>query len=116
VRSDVVDGYVSIDRARKDYGVVLRVDPEDPDLVEVEDVGTAAERRRLRVGRFRALQTRPREIAERYVDGQLTAYDLVRQFGVIVDWGSGHLLEKTTDKFREILQERCVRYWPRIEK
>lgn len=116
VRADVVDGYVSIDRARKDYGVVLRVDPDNPDVIEVDDVGTTAERRRLRVGRFRGLQTRPREIADMYVDGQLTAYDLVRQFGVIVDWGSGQLLERTTDKFREILQERCVRYWPRIDK
>jgi N-methylhydantoinase B len=37
--------------------------------------------------------------------------DLIRQYGVIVDWGSGELLQKTTRQFREMLKCRTVPYW-----
>lgn len=111
VREDIVHGYVSVDRARKDYGVVVRVDPRDPDDVLVEPAATHAERVRLRAARVDRLHALPREIAKLYVDGELTTYDLVRQFGVIVDWGSGALLERTTEQFREILHDRCVGHW-----
>jgi N-methylhydantoinase B len=36
---------------------------------------------------------------------------LIRQYGVIVDWGSGQLLEKTTRQFRDMLKRRTVPYW-----
>ena len=112
VRADVVDGYVSADRARKDYGVVVCTDPDDPDSVLVDDVGTAAERRRIRSHRADTLHAAPAAIAEMYVNGELDEFDLVRQFGVILDWGSGRLLDRTTEQFRDILQRRCVRFWP----
>ncbi|WP_103383422.1 hydantoinase B/oxoprolinase family protein [Pseudonocardia dioxanivorans] len=111
VCADVMDGYVSVDRARKDYGVVVVRDPDDPESLRVDDVGTAAERRRLRINRVEALQTEPAAIAEMYVNGELDEFDLVRQFGVILDWGSGQLLERTTEQFRSILQGRCVQFW-----
>ncbi|WP_205718266.1 hydantoinase B/oxoprolinase family protein [Actinomadura sp. WMMA1423] len=112
VREDVIDGYVSIDRARKDYGVVVVRDADDPDLYRVDEVATAAERRRLRATRVDLLETDPVRVAQRYRDGELTAYDLVRQYGVIVDWGSGELLAETTEKYRAILRERCCSHWP----
>ncbi|MGD9990546.1 hydantoinase B/oxoprolinase family protein [Pseudonocardia sp.] len=111
VRADVIDGYVSVDRARQDYGVVVRCESEDPDSVHIDDVGTAAERKRLRAHRSAALQASPLAVAEMFVNGELNEFDLVRQFGVILDWGSGRLLSRTTDQFREILQHRCVQYW-----
>jgi N-methylhydantoinase B len=37
--------------------------------------------------------------------------DLIRQYGVIVDWGSGELLKKTTAQFRAMLKTRTVPYW-----
>ena len=51
------------------------------------------------------------KIAERYRKKELSAIDLIRQYGVIVDWGSGKLLEKTTSQFREMLKRRTVPYW-----
>ena len=37
--------------------------------------------------------------------------DLVRQYGVILDWGTGELLPKTTEKFREMLRRRAASHW-----
>ncbi|GAA4555592.1 hydantoinase B/oxoprolinase family protein [Pseudonocardia xishanensis] len=111
VRLDVVDGYVSIDRARKDYGVVIVPDSDDPDLFHVDEIGTASERRRIRGERVDALRTDPEAIAEMYVNGELNELDLVRQFGVILDWGSGRLLRRTTQQFREVLLNRCASFW-----
>ena len=37
--------------------------------------------------------------------------DLIRQYGVIVDWGSGKLLPITTRQFRDMLKRRTVPYW-----
>jgi N-methylhydantoinase B len=37
--------------------------------------------------------------------------DLVRQYGVIVDWGTGKLLPKTTAQFRAMLRRRTAPYW-----
>ncbi len=51
------------------------------------------------------------KIAERYRKKELSALDLIRQYGVIVDWGSGKLLEKTTHQFRDMLKRRTVPYW-----
>ena len=41
VRNDVRDGYVSIDGARRDYGVVITGDPEnDPEALTIDEQGT----------------------------------------------------------------------------
>jgi N-methylhydantoinase B len=37
--------------------------------------------------------------------------DLIRRYGVIVDWGSGELLARTTEQFRAMLQQRMAAYW-----
>ena len=37
--------------------------------------------------------------------------DLIRQYGVIVDWGTGQLLPKTTAQFRAMLRRRTAPYW-----
>jgi N-methylhydantoinase B len=37
--------------------------------------------------------------------------DLVRHYGVIVDWGSGELLPRTTEMFRAMLRRRAVAHW-----
>ena len=38
--------------------------------------------------------------------------DLVRHYGVILDWGTGELLPKTTETFRAMLQRRSASHWP----
>ncbi len=111
VLADVVDGYVSVHRARKDYGVVVRVSPADPDVITVDEAATAIERARIRAARSEWLTTDPGVVASSYADGELTVYDLVRQFGVIADWGTGELLAETTKQFRSIVLACRDGYW-----
>ncbi len=51
VREDVADDYVSLERARKDYGVVLRVVDRDLAEYEVDRAATERERARIRAER-----------------------------------------------------------------
>ena len=41
--------------------------------------------------------------------------DLVRQYGVIVDWGTGELFPTTTGQFRALLKRRAVAHWEPAE-
>ena len=111
VLEDVIDGYVSIERARKDYGVIIK--EIDADLCQYEVDLAATERERDRIDQARAgwLNEDAQKIAERYRTHELNALDLIRQYGVIVDWGSGKLLETTTRQFREMLKRRTAPYW-----
>lgn len=111
VLEDVVEGYVSVGRAKKDYGVVI--EEIDADLCEyrLDEQATLAERARIASHRKAWLDEDPEKIAERYRAGELDMFDLIRQYGVIVDWGSGALLTKTTAEFREMLKRRTVPYW-----
>jgi N-methylhydantoinase B len=111
VREDVADGYVSIERARKDYGVVVReVDAELAEY-EVDDEATAAEREQIQSARSGWLEEDPVSVAERYRSGELDQLDVIRRYGVICDWGTGELLPETTGQFRSMLQRRTVSHW-----
>ena len=37
--------------------------------------------------------------------------DAIRRHGVILDWGTGELLAKTTEQFRAMLKRRAVEHW-----
>jgi N-methylhydantoinase B len=111
VCEDVVDGYVTLDRARQDYGVVLRVQDADLDEYAVDVAATHAEREHIRSARKGWLSEEPESVAGRYRAGELDVLDLVRRYGVIVDWGDGTLLPKTTEKFREMLGRRSAAHW-----
>ncbi|GAB2651100.1 hydantoinase B/oxoprolinase family protein [Prescottella soli] len=111
VVDDVIDGYVSIERAALDYGVVIdAVDPEIDHFV-VDDSKTRQLRASIRKSRRSWLTADPAEIAERYRNGELDMLDLIRRYGVIVDWGTGELLPTTTTQFRELLQNRAAQHW-----
>ncbi len=111
VLEDVIEGYVSIERAQKDYGVIVK--EIDPDLCQYEVDLAATEKERNRIDQARAgwLDEDAEKIAERYRKKELNAMDLIRQYGVIVDWGSGKLLPITTRQFRDMLKRRTVPYW-----
>ncbi len=113
VCEDVADGYVSIARAVKDYGVVVREIDADLAQYEVDHAATAARRAYIRANRLGWLQEDPQAIAQRYRARELDMLDLIRQSGVIVDWGSGELLPNTTRQFRAMLKRRTVPYWGR---
>jgi N-methylhydantoinase B len=111
VREDVADDYVSIERARKDYGVVLKV--IDIDLVEyeIDEDATKAERARIRSLRRDWLTERPETVAEKFRAGELDALDAVRQYAVILDWDTGALLPNSTAQFRDMHAKRASAYW-----
>ena len=111
VCEDVTDGYVSIERAKKDYGVVVREIDADLAEYEVDEAATAAVRERIRAERHGWLDVDAEAIAAKYRSKELDALDLVRQYGVIVDWGTGELLPKTTRQFRDMLKRRTSAHW-----
>lgn len=111
VLEDVADEYVSVERALLDYGVVVR--EVDADLAEYSLDLHATEQARagIRAERESWLREDAETVAERYRSGELDALDLVRRYGVILDWGSGELLPKTTDTFRAMMARRAVPHW-----
>jgi len=111
VRQDVADDYVSIERARKDYGVVLRVLDIDLAEYEVDVVATSEERALIRAGRRAWAREDPQAVARRFRAGEVDRFDAVRRFAVILDWESGEVLERSTAQFREMFQKRSVAHW-----
>ena len=111
VREDVIDGYVSIERAARDYGVVIRaVDPEICDYA-IDEAGTESLRREIRDMRSGWLAADPEEVAEDYRAGRIDQLDAVRRYAVILDWDTGALLPTSTEQFREMFHKRSASKW-----
>lgn len=111
VLEDVIDEYVSIDRAKKDYGVVIHA--VDPDRCEytIDQEATENQRKHIRENRSGWLREDPEIVADQYRAGELSELDLIRRYGVIVEWDTGELLERTTEQFRSMLKERSAAGW-----
>ena len=111
VLEDVIDGYVSIERAAEDYGVVIT--PVDPELdrYEIDRDASAAKRDWIREHRAGWLRADPADVAERYRAGELGLLDVIRRYGVILDWGTGELFEETTRQHREQMLRRSAAHW-----
>jgi N-methylhydantoinase B len=102
---------VSVDRARKDYGVVVtRFDAERAEA-EVDENATLQERAGIAAARRLWLEEDPASVAGRFRASELDVLDCVRRYGVILDWGSGRLLPRTTTQFRAMLQRKMVPFW-----
>jgi N-methylhydantoinase B len=111
VLDDVTDEYVSVERARIDYGVVIKVIDRDLSHYEIDVEATKEERKKIAAARLGWLDEDPEQIAARYRAKELNEKDCVRQYGVILDWGDGTLLPTTTGQFRAMLKRRTVPYW-----
>lgn len=111
VLEDVIDEYVSVEGAERDYGVVVH--PRDPEIdeYELDEAATKTARASIRENRAGWLQADPERIAEQYRAGELSMFELVRRYGVIVDWGTGELFHTTTEQFREMLRSRTAQHW-----
>lgn len=111
VLEDVIDDYVSIERAGIDYGVVIRA--VDPDLCQYEIDLAATEKARadIRAKRKDWAHTDPAEVSRLYKTGEINALDVVRRYAVILDWESGEVLLKTTEQFRESYEKRTLSHW-----
>lgn len=113
VLEDVIDEYVSVRRAERDYGVVVRPVDVEIDEYELDHEATDAARADIRANRAAWLAEDPADVARRFREGELDMFDLIRRYGVIVDWGTGELLEQTTERFRELVHRRSVQHWQR---
>ena len=111
VREDVIDGYVSLDRAAKDYGVVIREIDAELDEFEIDDAATEILRAEIRASRPGWLTEDPKVIAENYRNGSLPMLDVIRRHGVILDWGTGELFENTTAEYRQLMARRSSSHW-----
>ncbi|TRX63444.1 hydantoinase B/oxoprolinase family protein [Corynebacterium hiratae] len=111
VLEDVIDGYVSVGRAAKDYGVVIRPVDTEIDEYKLDEEETAKLREELRSTRLDKLAESPESVAERYNAGELDQLDLVRHYGVILDWATGELLPTTTQQYREQMTKRSSSHW-----
>lgn len=111
VLEDVIDGYVTVAGGARDYGVVITpIDPEI-DEYEIDHTATTALRAEIRAARKQWLDVDPAEVAARFRDRELDTFDLVRRYGVVVDWGTGELLPNTTKQFRDLLRVRAAEHW-----
>lgn len=111
VLEDVIDQYVSLERAERDYGVVIKVVDADLDQYEVDLEATTAAREYIRAHRANWLSEDAGAVAAWYREGEINSHDVLRRYGVIVDWGTGELFEKTTRQYRATLQRRSLAYW-----
>jgi len=111
VAEDVADGYVTIARAERDYGVVVREVDRDLARYEVDAEATAAARAAIAAARRGWLEEDPEAVAARYRAGELDVLDVVRRHAVILDWGSGELLAETTRTYRAVVGARMAAGW-----
>ncbi|WP_306061293.1 hydantoinase B/oxoprolinase family protein [Natronococcus wangiae] len=111
VLEDVKDDYVSVERAAKDYGVVIEEIDADRCEYEIDNDTTAEKRRYIRANRDAWLREDPQDVVSQYHDGEVDRLDLIRRYGVILDWTTGGLLEQTTAEFREMLRDRATSEW-----
>src|SRR4029079_13475816 len=99
VREDVADGYVSVERARKDYGVVVREVDAALAAYAVDEAATATEREQIRAARHGWLEEDAVAVAARYRSGDLDQLGGIRRHGGLCRWGPGGLLARATKQF-----------------
>jgi N-methylhydantoinase B len=106
VVEDVLDGYVSVARAARDYGVVF----EQVDLVAlgavVDNGATVALRREIAAARDGWLLEDPASVAARFRSGELDLLDAVRRYGVVIDRHAGEALPRSTEQLRAAIIRR----------
>lgn len=111
VLEDVIDEYVSVKRAALDYGVVIKVNDADMLDYEVDGDATDETRAHIRANRADWARMAPEKVAQMYQNGEIDEMDAVRRYAVILDWGTGELMPKSTAQFRESFEKRSLAHW-----
>ena len=111
VLEDVIDDYVSIERAAKDYGVVIRAVDVDVLDYAIDDAATRTARETIRRDRAGWLEADPEAVAAAYRAGTIDQLDAVRRYAVVLDWGDGTLLPTSTGQFRQMFHKRSAASW-----
>ena len=108
---DVEDDYVSIERAEKDYGVVVQIIDEELAEYAIDEAATARTRAEISSQRNGWLEEDPESVAERFRADDIDMYDVIRRHGVICNWGTGKLLANSTEDFRASMRRRTADHW-----
>lgn len=111
VLEDVIDEYVSIERAAKDYGVIIREIDRELDQFEIDHAASTELRQQIRADRSGWLAADPVAVAAKYRTGEVDMLDVIRRHGVILDWGTGELFPETTSEFRKSMEKRSSSHW-----
>jgi N-methylhydantoinase B len=111
VLEDVIDEYVSIERAKKDYGVIIKEIDRDLDLFEIDYEATDAERNQIGRQRKQWLEVNPLVVEEKYLNGEIDKLDVIRRYGVIMDYGTNKALLNSTVQYRESMKKRSLAFW-----
>ena len=111
VLEDVEDGYVSARRAAIDYGVVMEEVDRETAEYRIDQEATEKLRSEQRATRAAKLEQDAEAVAKRFRSGELDTLDLVRHYGVVLDWGTGELLPRSTEQYRDVLRRRSAACW-----
>lgn len=111
VLEDVIDEYVSVDRAKKDYGVVIKEIDRELDLFEIDFEATTIERAFIKNNRKSWLETDPFEVENQFREGRIDKLDVIRRYGVVMDYAANRVLPKSTEQYREAMRKRSLAYW-----
>jgi hypothetical protein len=111
VKEDVADGYVTPKaRSVTTASWCARSTPSSPSGRSTKRPPRKSERASQN-NRIGWLGEDPAELARRYQEGKIGTFELIRHHGVILDWGTGELLPKTTEGLRAMLKRRVVPHW-----
>ncbi|SFE53115.1 hydantoinase B/oxoprolinase family protein [Alteribacillus iranensis] len=111
VLEDVIDQYVSVARAEKDYGVVIKEMNAELDQYEIDYEATETAREYIRNNRKDWLEEDAEKVTEMYHKGDIDKLDVIRRYGVILDYKNDELLPISTQQFRESMKKRSLSYW-----
>ncbi|WHY94777.1 hypothetical protein QNK12_15525 [Neobacillus cucumis] len=111
VLEDVIDEYVSIERAEKDYGVVIKEIDRDLDQFEIDIEATNAAREFIRNNRKKWLEEDMDAVYKKYLKGEVDQLDLISRYGIILDMTTNTLLPISTAQNREMMRKRSLFYW-----
>ena len=100
----MIDGYVTVRGAERDYGVVVKgADPEIDDW-RIDPTATDELRKRMRQARAGWLDEAADSVVDRLRNGEMSITDAIRRYGVICDWDDYTLLPETTRQFRAAMK------------
>jgi N-methylhydantoinase B len=111
VLEDIKDEYVSIERAKKDYGVVIDAIDEEACEYAIDQAATSKEREFILAHRKLWLEEDPDKVRAMVAEGQIAPLDAVRRYGVILDRRSTEVLRETTRVFRDAYRASIAGYW-----
>ena len=111
VLEDVIDEYVSIERAEKDYGVVITEIDRDLDQFEVDLEATKEAREYIRKNRKQWVNEDVDKVYKMYLNGEVDQLDLIRRYGIVLDLKTNTVLRKSTEQNREMMGKRTVTHW-----